>query len=127
MKGILKSFEALVAILFVLAAYFALFVGEKVPEMETVIWKLRGIEALKALDDSNQLANYVLANQSEKIESCLIKNLPIGLDYKIVICNQTCPRPNIESEKVVSVGYFVSGNVTHVEPREVWLYLWRGV
>ncbi|MEM5829790.1 MAG: hypothetical protein QW040_01400 [Candidatus Aenigmatarchaeota archaeon] len=126
MKGILKSFEALVAILLVLTAYFALFTEEKVPDVETVIWRLKGIEALKALDDSNELVNYVLANESEKIESKLGRILPIGLDYKVVVCDQTCIEPNISSEKIVSVGYFIGGNATHVEPREIWLYLWRG-
>jgi len=108
MKGILKSFEVLVAILFVLVAYFSLFrTEEKIPDVEIVIWKIRGFEALKVLDDSNKLANYALANESEKIEDALTELLPIGLDYKVLICEQTCPTINFKSEKVVSVSYFV--------------------
>ena len=126
MKGMLKSFETFIAIIFVLAAYFTLFVqGEKTPDMETTIWKLKSFEALKALDDLNELATYVIANNTEKIESDLAEILPIGLDYKVLVCNQTCPSLSINSEKVVSVSYFIAGNVTDVEPREVLLYMWR--
>jgi len=126
MKGILKSFEALIAILFILTAYFTLFTGEKVPDLETVIWKIRGFEALRALDDLNKLANYALANETEKIEGELVENLLLGLNYKVLVCNQTCPSLGISSEKIASVSYFIAGNATHVEPREVLLYIWRG-
>ncbi|MEM5879508.1 MAG: hypothetical protein QXU74_03390 [Candidatus Aenigmatarchaeota archaeon] len=127
MKGILKSFEVLIAILFVLAAYFTLFgTGEKIPDLETVIWKIRGFEALKSLDDSNKLASYALANETEKIKNSLTELLPLGLEYEILVCDQTCPSVSINSEKIASVSYFIAGNVSHVEPREVLLYIWRG-
>jgi hypothetical protein len=126
MRGMLKSFEALIAILFVLTAYFALFTGEKVPDLEIATWKIRGFEALRALDDLNKLASYALANETEKIEDELAENLAIGLNYKVLVCNQTCPSLGISSEKIVSVSYFIAGNATHVEPREVLLYIWRG-
>jgi hypothetical protein len=126
MKGILKSFEVLITILFVLTAYFILFKGEKVPDLETATWKVRGFESLRVLDDSNKLASYALANETEKIEDELAENLGIGLDYKVLICNQTCPSLEIKSEKVTSVSYFIAGNASNVEPREVLLYMWRG-
>ncbi|MEM5773137.1 MAG: hypothetical protein QXL86_02830 [Candidatus Aenigmatarchaeota archaeon] len=126
MKGILKSFEALIAILLVLGVYLALFgAGEKIPELEIVLWKIRGFEALKALDEQNKLASFALANNEEAIESELASLLPIGLDYKVLICEEDCPSFSINSEKVASVSYFIAGNLTNVEPREVLLYIWR--
>jgi hypothetical protein len=124
MKGVLKSFEALVATLLVLTVYFLLFTREKIPDLELVLWKNRGFEALKALDDSNKLSSYVLSNNTEKIQDELSGLLPIGVNYKVLICDQSCPSLKVSSEKVASVSYFVAGNATHVEPREVLLYMW---
>jgi hypothetical protein len=104
--------------------YFLLFTREKIPDLELVLWKNRGFEALKALDDSNKLSSYVLSNNTEKIQDELSGLLPIGVNYKVLICDQTCPSLKLSSEKVASVSYFVAGNATHVEPREVLLYMW---
>jgi hypothetical protein len=126
MMGILKSLEAIIAILLVLTSYFAIFgSGENIPDFETSIWKMRGFEAIKALDESNRLANSALANESEKIEDELEEILPIGFNYEVLVCNQNCPSINISSEKIVSVSYFIPGNATDLEPREVLLYMWR--
>jgi hypothetical protein len=125
MKGVSKVLEVSIAILVVVSAYLYLFgSGEKVPDSELTTWKMRGFEALKALDESNKLATNALANETEKIEADLEEILPIGLNYKVIICPQTCPKININSEKVTSVSYFVAGNVTNVEPREILLYMW---
>jgi hypothetical protein len=125
MKGVYKSLEALIAILFVLTVYFYLFnSSEKIPEPETVLWKMRGFEGLKVLDESNKLANYALANETEKIEDDLREILPVGINYKVSICSQNCPSISVRAEKVVSVSYFIAGNVTDVEPKEILLYMW---
>ncbi|MEM5854321.1 MAG: hypothetical protein QW228_08200 [Candidatus Aenigmatarchaeota archaeon] len=126
MKGLLKSFEALIAIFLVIGAYFALFgSGEKIPELEVILWKTRGFEALRTLDMENKLSTLALSNDTQSIEKELETLLPIGLEYKVLICEESCPSFSVNSEKVVSVSYFISGNVTHLEPREVLLYLWR--
>jgi hypothetical protein len=125
MKGILKSFESIVAILMVLTVFLVLFAGERIPDVEAVTWRLRGFEALKALDKSNRLATPALADNTSSIETELASILPIGVNYDVVVCTQTCPTFSTSSEKITSVSYFIAGNAINVEPREVVLYLWR--
>lgn len=124
MKGVSKVIEVLISVALLLIAYFTLFYsfgsGENVEE----IWKIRGMQALKTLDDSGVLADLALNGRGEEIEEALAPLLPIGLNYKVLICEDVCPNLNIDSEKVVSVSYFVAGNFTHLEPREILLYMW---
>jgi|YelNatPaOPRAMG01_1025707.scaffolds.fasta_scaffold14450_6 hypothetical protein len=126
MKGISKILEVLIAILFIASVYLYLFgPGEKVPDLEITTWKIRGFEALRVLDESNKLATNALANETGKIEADLEKILPIGINYKVLICTQECPGVNISSEKITSVSYFIAGNATNLEPKEILLYMWR--
>jgi len=127
MKGILKTFESVVAILMVITVFLIFFgSGEKIPDVETVTWKAKGFDALKTLDDWNKLASWALSNDTSSIETGLASLLPLGIDYDVVICTQTCPTVSISSDKIASVNYFVAGNETNIDPREVVLYLWRG-
>lgn len=127
MKGILKSFEAVVAILMIITAYLVLYgSGENISDTETVVWRTRGFEALKALDEKNKLATLAMANDTLSIKSELESVLPLGLDYEVVVCNQTCPSITLSSEKISSINYFIAGNTTDIEPKEVVLYIWRG-
>jgi len=127
MKGILKTFESVVAILTVITAFLILFgAGEKIPDVETVTWKSRGFDALKSLDDESELASWTLANDTSSMKTELASLLPLGINYDVVVCTQTCPSFSISSEKIATVNYFVAGNVTDINPREVVLYLWRG-
>jgi len=127
MKGVLKSFEAVIAILAVITVYLVLFgSGEKIPDIEVVTWRTRGFEALKAIDEKNKLATLALANDTSSIESELASLLPLGLDYDVVVCSQSCPSVGISSEKISSANYFVVGNTTNIDPKEVVVYIWRG-
>jgi hypothetical protein len=125
MKGISKILEVLIAVLVIASAYLYLFgSGEKVPDLEITTWKIRGFEALRVLDESNKLATNALANETEKIEADLEEILQIGINYKVLICTKECPGVNVSSEKITSVSYFIAGNATNIEPREILLYMW---
>jgi hypothetical protein len=127
MKGLLKSFESIIAVLMIVTVFLILFrSGEINPDIEVVTWKYKGFDALKSLDDNNKLATWTLSNDTSSIETALLSLLPLGLNYDVVVCTQTCPSVSISSEKIVSVNYFVTGNTTDIDPREVILYLWRG-
>lgn len=127
MKGISKNFESVIAILMMATAFLILWGGgEKIPDLEIVVWRSKGFDALKALDENNKLATWALANDTSSIETELISLLPLSINYDVVVCTQTCPSVNISSEKISSVNYFVAGNATNIEPREVVLYMWSG-
>ena len=123
-KGILKSFEAVIAILMIMSI-FLMFYGpvEEIPEFRSINWKIRGFTALEALDSRNELRAYVLENNSLGIEQKLQKLLPGEIDYAVYICKTTCV-PAIASEELVSITYILAGNVSTFEPRYVTLYMW---
>ncbi len=126
MKGVLKSFEAIVAILAIVTTFFLLFGKvESFPELEIAIWKMRGHAALEALDRKEELATFALANDTEAIKARLSPLLPIGINYEVVICENSCPIFKASSEKITSVSYFVAGNGSILKAREIVLYLWR--
>lgn len=125
MKGIMKSLEAVIAILMVLVIFVYFFRGtEPLPEFETINWQLKGFSSLKTLDKNNQLRQYALTNDTQTIESQLSSLLPTEVSYKIIICNVTCGSPGIISEKLTSVSYFVAGDLANFQPRQIILYMW---
>lgn len=123
-KGILQSLEAVIAILMILAFFVIFFVvKEPLPGFETVSWKLKGFNSLKALDDNNELRQYALTNNTLRIKEKL-QGLLSPMNYEIMICSDTCVYPNITAEKLVSVSYLIAGNINSFSPREIVLYLW---
>jgi len=123
MKGFSKILEVLISIIFLIIAYFTFFYPWRVSEKGEIL-KLKGMQALKSLDDSGVLDNLAFAYEEEKIEELLAPFLPSNLNYKVLVCDGDCSYPEINSEKVVSVFYLIAGNYTHLEPREILLYIW---
>ena len=125
MKGILKTFEAIIAILMMATFFLTVFVTEeKVVDLDTINWKIIGFNALRALHDENKLATPALSNDTATIESRLSSIIPSTLNYQVQICGATCPTPSINSNKITSVSFFIAGNASTVDPKEVVLYIW---
>lgn len=124
-KGISQSLEAIIAILMILTIFVISYSSkESLPEFETVSWKLKGFNSLKVLDENNELREYALANNTLAIKERLQSLLPTYLNYEVVVCDETCPILNIESEKLVTVSYFISGNTNTFDPKQIVLYMW---
>ncbi len=125
MKGILQSLEAVIAILAVLTVFITFYSGKDViPEFDTVNWKARGLDALKALDDSNRLRDVIVTNDTSALKDRLSSLLPSQLNYDVVICERNCGKPDVQSDKLTSVVYLVSGDLNNYLPRQIILYLW---
>jgi hypothetical protein len=125
MKGILKTFESIIAILMMATFFLTVFVTEeKTVDVDIINWKIMGFNALKALHDENKLATPALSNDTSTIESRLSTILPSTLNYQVLICSATCPTPSISSNKITSVSFFVTGNASIINPKEVVLYIW---
>ena len=125
MKGISRSLEAVIAILAILAVFLNVYSGrESLPEFDTINWKIRGFEALKNLDDNNILRDVVITNSSSLIKDRLSTLLPSQLNYDVIICEKDCGKPDIQTEKLTSVIYLISGDLNNYLPRQVILYLW---
>jgi len=124
-KGLLKSLEALIAILMIMSV-FLMFYGsaEEVPEFKGINWKLRGFAALEFLDSTNELRNLALRNDTAEIEKKLQPLMPGDVDYVVIVCGTTCDNPGVTSEELVSVSYLLAGNVSMFQPKQVVLYIW---
>lgn len=125
MKGLLKSLEAVIAILMILTVYVTFFAPkEPLPEFETINWRVRAFNALTILDENNELRLYALANDTTTIENKLQNLLPVERSYHVVVCNETCLTPNITADKITSVTYFIAGRIGNIQPKQVVLYVW---
>ncbi len=125
MKGMLQSLEAVIAILAILTVFITFYSGrDAIPEFDTVNWKARGFDALKALDDSNRLRDVIITDDTSALKDRLSSLLPSQLNYDVVICEKNCGKPDIQSDKLTSVVYLVSGDLNNYLPRQIILYLW---
>lgn len=125
MKGLLQSLEAIIAILMILTVFITVYSGrDTIPEFDTINWKTRGFEALKTLDNHNRLRDVVITNSTSVLKDRLSEILPSQLNYEVVICERDCGKPDIQSDKLTSVIYLVSGDLNNYLPRQIILYLW---
>ena len=125
MKGMLKTFEAVIAIFMMATFFITVFATEeKTVDISTVNWKIIGFNALKALHDQNKLATAALSNDTSTIETRLSSIIPSTINYQVLVCTDTCLKPSIISSEVTSVSFFIAGNASNVSPREVVLYIW---
>lgn len=125
MKGLLGSLEAIIAILIILTIFITFYSGrEAIPEFDTINWKVRGYDALRTLDYNGMLRDAVTTNSSTIIESRLKTLLPSQLNYQVVVCERNCGDPGIETDKLTSAVYLVSGDLNNYLPRQVILYMW---
>lgn len=125
MKGLLKSLESILSVLTIFVVFIVFFESnETLPEFETVNWQMKGIYALRALDQDNMLRQYVLANDTGTIENKLLPFVPPEVNIKVVVCQTYCKMPDVQSEKIVSVSYLIAGDVNDYRPRQIILYMW---
>lgn len=125
MKGLLKSLESIISILTIFVVFIVYFAStEPVAEFETINWQLKGLYALRSLDQNNELRSYVLANNTQSIENKLMPYVPPEINIKVVVCQLDCEKPDVQSEKTVSVSYLIAGDVNDFRPRQIILYMW---
>lgn len=125
MKGVVQTLEAVIAVILIMIVVIVYYgPKEKLPEFETISWKLRGFDALKTLDTSNELRQYVFSNDTTTIESKLLPILYTNINYQVLVCELNCGKPSINSEKITSVTYLIAGDVNNIKNRQVVLYMW---
>jgi len=126
MKGQIQTLEAIITVGIIAGVFIAFYSSRiQLPESESVNWKLSGFNALKIIDQSNRLRDYVVNNNTTAIVSELEKLIPPTLNFNITICEENCPEPKIESSKLVSVVYLIAGDIGNFTKRQVVLYIWE--
>lgn len=125
MKGILKSFEAVIGTSIILITFVALYTtSEVVPETQTDSWKYSGLNALQALDASNELRYDAMRNNTAAVEGRLDRFIQPNLRYFVQVCQNSCETPTITATRSASVHYLISGDANNATLREIILYMW---
>ena len=127
-RGSVYTLESAIAIL-IMVTVLALVISRPSNETEfdVVNYKLRVYNALKISDDVGSLRNDVLAENATAIEEDVEESIQSAYNYDVVIYNKTSAlteEPTIESNNVVTVSYFLSGNEGSYNPREIRVYIW---
>jgi len=124
-KGQLRLIEASLAIIFLfLYLSFAFSLPQVLPETKSFEMKFRIQNALKAIDKKEEFRKYVYANDSSSIENLLYPYLPRTINYKVLICSNSCSF-SVEAKEVYSVSYLLATDKKTFDPREVIVYVWE--
>ena len=119
-KGALYTLEAFVGISLIFLMFFLLFSSQQpLPELKAFMLKMKGIKALKALDENNELRKLALLNNSAGIEEKLRNLLPPGIKYEVKVCGEICDFEGKEGSVIVH--YLLAGDVNNISPRQVAL------
>ena len=129
MKGQLFTLEAAIAILMILIIIVFLFSNPpESPEFNKINYKLKIYNGLKILDETGRLSTYVSNNDANAIQNGLKPYVSNIQNYKVVIFNQSTnitQKPSLFNEsEVISVSYFLAGDIDNYQPRDVRVYLW---
>jgi len=128
MKGAFYTLESAIAILMILFIIVFLFQRPQISqEYQTINYKMDIFNGLKNLDKLDKLRDYAVNNEVELIENRLNPYIPDFLNYTVVIFNETTNITEITSftdRDIISVSYFLAGDIDNYKPREVRVYLW---
>ena len=121
----MKILEAVIAILMILTTVVVYFGSkESFPEFESTNRGMRAFHALKVLDQNNKLRLDVIANNTRNIENNLRSLIPSEINLQVFVCQTSCGKPAIQSEKMASVIYLVAGDIDDFKARQIILYMW---
>jgi len=128
MKGQMYTLEAAIAVIILLS--FLIFLWRfpvTTTEDEKINYKLKLLNALKALDEANELRKDAINGNVSSLKSKLSSFVPAYLNFSITIFNETTnvtSKPKIQDSDVISVSYFISGDIGEFDPREIIVHLW---
>jgi hypothetical protein len=128
MKGVLFSVESIIAV-GVLVLIFVFLFGRPLPSVETSKenFKLKTLDGLEAIKNTGELRKDALDNNASSIKTKLVPYVPAFLNYEVAIFNETSnttPIPSIEAKDIITVSYFLAGDVGNYSAHEVKVYLW---
>jgi len=125
MKGITKVLEVVIAILMVLVVYVLLFSSPILsPDFESINMQLKAFNSLQTLDQNNELRTPALQNDTTTLSNKLSSMLPANVNFQVAICGLSCSAPVINSTRIFSVGYIISGDLGNFNPKQVIVYMW---
>ena len=130
-RGVFYSVEAVISTIMVLSI---LYIVTKNPpmlrELSKVNYKLKVHEALEVLEKSGDLRRYALTNDTTSIKNSLESMLPPEMSVFVVIYDESQVNLTQQFEApfflrdIVSVSYYIVGDIEVYSPREVRVYAW---
>ncbi|MCS7106192.1 MAG: hypothetical protein NZ942_02670 [Candidatus Aenigmarchaeota archaeon] len=81
-------------------------------------------KALKVLDESNQLREYALRNDTESIRNKLANLLPYYFSYDVFVCSENCKIDGWKEERI-RISYLLAGDFGKFKPMEIVLMVRR--
>lgn len=128
MKGSFYTVEAAIAVVMMIMTLVFFFQNPpETLELGKTNYKLKIYDALKISDDVGDLRKNTMTNNAAAIESELSSYIPVYLDYNVTIYNKTdslTAVPNISSDNIITVSYFLAGKVGNYTPKEVRVFAW---
>lgn len=125
MKGLMKTLEAVIAILAIFLTYILTYEPISISSgFDIAKWKELGFSALSSIDKSGELRDDALSNSTTSIENKIRNFIPVNLDYLVIVCNVNCTKPNVTADIATSVEYLISGTPNNYAQRQVVLFMW---
>ena len=122
MKGFIKTLEASIAVLLMLATVVMLY-DMPVSNPEKYLSDA-GEYCMDRIYDQGNLRNYVASGSESSMEDELDSCMP-GIKYKIKICSSTdCTATGLPNSTVVVVSRLISGNYYESDPKIVSIWMW---
>lgn len=126
MKGISFTFEAAIASILLLSVIIFFFKPLQSSQTSELNHKVAAYNGLKISDEAGRLRENALENNATAIKNDLSTYISY-LDYDVVIYNKTSnltATPSVSIKDVISVSYFLAGDVGNYSANEVRVFLW---
>lgn len=124
-KGISHILEAIIAVTILMLALVFYFRPLNFSQTYEINYKIDAYNGLKIMEETGKLREYALADNATAIKNDLLPY--IYLDYEVVIYNKTSNLttiPSITADDIISVSYFLAGDIANYSAKEVKVLLW---
>lgn len=127
MKGYVYTLEMLIAVSIIFGSIVFVFSSPvDKPDTELNLIKQSSFDALKYLDENNELKKLVVEGNESEINILLESSIPKSIFFKAVICHSECSASGIPVNRtVVITDYYISGYRNIYLPEKVRLYSWK--
>ena len=125
-KGWIRIAEAFIAVTLIASVLVVLYVKTvQIPQEREDLYNLQKT-ILDEIAANPGLRNYVLVNDSEKINSFVKDRVPIAFNFTVRICqtNDVCGLQFYEKE-IYSSERIISANLKAYEPKKIKIFMWR--
>ncbi len=124
-KGAFYTLEAAIAVVIIVTTLAYTMRTQATLELSKANLKQKVFDSLKILDDVGDLRKDVLQNNATAIKVDLSDYITESFD--VALFNKTSnltATPVISEQTVVTVSYFIAGNIGNYTPREIRVYVW---